>query len=191
MADRILLIRPKNIYNYNNYPPLNLISLASRLKSSGYGVKIINCAYEKDPLTTIGKELKDSLFVGVTLSTSEIPDAYRIMKFVKQKSVRHYELRLRVVVLVCPLKLKLMIVCDRNDLDQREVNLLIMIVEKVSVHNRLDRDPPWVQDQQRAAPAAQVVQIVDVFSLVRALFSLSSLTMEVIKLQWGPSGFQL
>lgn len=86
MADRVLLIRPENIYNYNNYPPLNLISIASKLKSSGYDVKIINCAFEKDSLTTIGKQLEDSLFVGITLLTSEIPDAYRIMKFVKENS---------------------------------------------------------------------------------------------------------
>jgi len=86
MTDRILLIRPENIYNYNNYPALGLISIASKLKSSGYDIKIINCALEKDPLTTISKELEGSLFVGITLLTSEIPDAYRIMKFVKENS---------------------------------------------------------------------------------------------------------
>lgn len=86
MADKILLIRPENIYNYNNYPPLNLISLASKLKLSGYEVRIINCALEKDVLTTIGKALEDSLFVGITLLTSEIPDTYRVMKFVKENS---------------------------------------------------------------------------------------------------------
>jgi len=86
MTNRILLIRPENIYNFNNYPSLGLISIASILKSKGYDVKIINCALEKDPLMTIGKELKDCLFVGITLLTSEIPDAYRIMRFIKENS---------------------------------------------------------------------------------------------------------
>lgn len=86
MGDKILLVRPGNIYNYNNYPPLNLISLATKLELSGYDVKIINCAFEKDSLVTIGKELEDCLFVGITLLTAEVPDAYRIMKFVKENS---------------------------------------------------------------------------------------------------------
>ena len=85
-ADRILLIRPENLYNYNNYPPLNLICLASTLRLNGYNVKIINCAFEKNSLKTIGNELGESLFVGISLLTSEIPDAYRIMKFIKENS---------------------------------------------------------------------------------------------------------
>ncbi len=86
MLNRILLIRPKNVYCYNNYPSLGLICVASKLKLVGYDVKIINCALEVNPLETIGRELKDCLFVGITLLTSEVPDAYRIMKFVKQIS---------------------------------------------------------------------------------------------------------
>ncbi len=86
MSDKILLVRPQNVYNYNNYPPLNLISIASKLKSIGYNVKIINCAFEKDSLKTINKELKDVLFVGISLLTSESPDAYRIMKYIRENS---------------------------------------------------------------------------------------------------------
>lgn len=86
MAHKILLIRPENIYNYNNYPPLGLINIGSVLKLKGYDVKIINCPLEKEPLKTIGKELKDCLFAGITLLTSEIPDAYRIIKFIKENS---------------------------------------------------------------------------------------------------------
>lgn len=86
MSDKVLLIRPQNVYNYNNYPPLNLISIGSVLKSAGYDVKIINCAFEKDPLDAISKELKGALFAGITLLTSEAPDAYRIMKHIKENS---------------------------------------------------------------------------------------------------------
>ena len=86
MSNRVLLIRPQNVYNYNNYPPLNLISIGSKLKSAGYDVKIINCAFENDSLDAISRELHDVLFAGISLLTSESPDAYRIMKHVKEKS---------------------------------------------------------------------------------------------------------
>lgn len=86
MSKKIILIRPQNTYNYNNYPPLSLISLGSRLKEAGYTVKIINTAFEKDHLKTIGNELDGALLVGITLLTSEVPDTYRIVKFIKEHS---------------------------------------------------------------------------------------------------------
>jgi len=86
MSDKVLLIRPQNVYNYNNYPPLNLICIGSKLKSAGYKVEIINCAFEKTPLETIGNKLRDVLFAAISLLTSESPDAYRIMKFIKENS---------------------------------------------------------------------------------------------------------
>jgi anaerobic magnesium-protoporphyrin IX monomethyl ester cyclase len=86
MADEIILIRPKNIYNYNNYPPLNLINLASVLKLNKYNVSIINAHLEEDVLAVINKKLEDCLFIGITLLTGDVPDAYRIMKFIKANS---------------------------------------------------------------------------------------------------------
>lgn len=86
MSNKILLVRPQNVYNYNNYPPLNLICIGSKLKSAGYDVKVINCAFEKDPLEAIARELPGVLFVGISLLTSEAPDAYLIMKHVKENS---------------------------------------------------------------------------------------------------------
>ena len=86
MSNKIVLIRPQNIYNYNNYPPLNLISIGTRLKQEGYKVDIINCAFETDHLKTIGEHIKDALFVGISLITSEVLDAYEIVKFVKKHS---------------------------------------------------------------------------------------------------------
>ncbi|HBR22006.1 MAG TPA: hypothetical protein DD713_05485 [Nitrospiraceae bacterium] len=86
MSDKVLLIRPQNVYNYNNYPPLNLISIGSVLKTAGYDVRIINCAFEKEPLEIIGKELSGALFAGISLLTSEAPDAYRIMKYIRESS---------------------------------------------------------------------------------------------------------
>ncbi|MCL7413901.1 MAG: B12-binding domain-containing radical SAM protein [ANME-2 cluster archaeon] len=56
------------------------------LKSAGYDVKIINCALEQDSLKSIERELEDTLLVAITLLTSESPDAYRVMKFIKEHS---------------------------------------------------------------------------------------------------------
>ncbi len=81
---KIVLIRPQNSYNYNNYPALSLISLGSALKSGGYAVEIGNCTFEKDPLKTIDEKLKGALFAGVTLLTSEASDAYKIIRHVKE-----------------------------------------------------------------------------------------------------------
>lgn len=86
MSRKVLLIRPRNVYNYNNYPALNLICIGSKLKSAGYEVKLINCAFEKDPLKAISAELKGSLFAGISFLTSEVPDAYAVMKHIKDNS---------------------------------------------------------------------------------------------------------
>lgn len=86
MADKIVLIRPKNVYNYNNYPPLNLILLGSKLKAAGFEIKIINCAFETDHLATIKKELEGALMAAVAILTSEAPDAYEVIKFIKEQT---------------------------------------------------------------------------------------------------------
>lgn len=86
MSNKILLIRPENTFNYNNYPPLNLINLATVLKNKGYDVEIINCVIEANSLKIIEGKLSDCLFIGITMLTPEVPHAYEIMKFVKSKS---------------------------------------------------------------------------------------------------------
>ena len=87
MSDRnIVLIRPQNVYNYNNYPSLSLISIGSVLKSDGFKVELINCAFEADHLKIINKKIQNALFVGITLLTSEAPDAYKIIKYIKEKN---------------------------------------------------------------------------------------------------------
>jgi len=83
---KIILIRPQNVYNYNNYPSLGLISIGSVLKAVGYKVEIINCAFEADHLRVIREKIQNVLFVGITLLTSEIFDAYNIVKYIKEIS---------------------------------------------------------------------------------------------------------
>lgn len=86
MTNKVLLIRPKNIYSYNNYPALNLISLGTQLEKAGFKARIVNCAFESDPLKTIENELKGALFAGISIVTSEVPDAYDLVKFIKAHS---------------------------------------------------------------------------------------------------------
>lgn len=88
MGAKILLVRPINVYHYNNYPPLGLISIGSVLKRAGYEVTIVDCAFEREPLRVIQRELKDVLFVGVSLLTSEVPHAYEVLSFIRENSNR-------------------------------------------------------------------------------------------------------
>jgi radical SAM superfamily enzyme YgiQ (UPF0313 family) len=86
MSKKVLLIRPKNVYNYNNYPPLNLILLASALKSRGFETEILNAALEQDALEKIREKLPDTFLVALTLLTPEVPDALAILKFIRAQS---------------------------------------------------------------------------------------------------------
>jgi anaerobic magnesium-protoporphyrin IX monomethyl ester cyclase len=84
MPEKILLIRPQNIYRYNNYPALGLISLGSTLREAGFSVKIIDAAFEDDYLETITRQAEDALLVGLTVLTSEVIDAYAIARHIKE-----------------------------------------------------------------------------------------------------------
>lgn len=86
MKPKILLIRPANIFDYNNYPSLGLISVASAVRMKGYEVMILNSFLEKDILGAIEKEIEGALLVGITLLTSEVPDARRIIRFIREHS---------------------------------------------------------------------------------------------------------
>jgi radical SAM superfamily enzyme YgiQ (UPF0313 family) len=86
VPNKILLIRPANVYNYNNYPPLNLILLASSLKQAGFSPEIINSAFEPELQSKLRVLLPDTLFVAITMLTPEVPNAIEIMKFVRQNS---------------------------------------------------------------------------------------------------------
>jgi radical SAM superfamily enzyme YgiQ (UPF0313 family) len=86
MKNRVLLIRPSNVYNYNNYPPFNLILLASALKKDGFVPEIINSAFEHNIDRVLKEKLPDALFVALTLLTPEIPDALRIMQCIRNLS---------------------------------------------------------------------------------------------------------
>ena len=86
MNKKILLIRPANVYNYNNYPPLNLILLASALRQHGFETEIINSAFEQDISGAIRERLSGVLFVAITLLTPEVPDGLTIMKSIREHS---------------------------------------------------------------------------------------------------------
>lgn len=81
---KVVLIRPKNIYCYNNYPALGLISIATVLKKAGFEVKIINSALEPDVFQRLKQEIPDALLVGISILTAEIPDAYQLINFIAE-----------------------------------------------------------------------------------------------------------
>ena len=85
MTNKVVLIRPENVYNYNNYPPLGLISLASSLKKYNFDVCIINCALESNLAETLRNELLGALFVGVSMLTSEVPSVYSIIRHIRER----------------------------------------------------------------------------------------------------------
>lgn len=86
MGKTIVLIRPQNVYNYNNYPQLGLICVGSALRAKGYDVRIINCAFEQDSPKAIAEALPPALMACVSMITSEVPDAYRVIQYIKNNS---------------------------------------------------------------------------------------------------------
>lgn len=86
-SKKIILVRPNNIYNVNHYPPLGLILIATELEHIGYDVKIFINNNSTTFYSNVIKEAKDSLFIGITSTTSEIPDAIKIAKLLKENIV--------------------------------------------------------------------------------------------------------
>jgi magnesium-protoporphyrin IX monomethyl ester (oxidative) cyclase len=76
------------VYNYNNYPPLGLISLASTLDAEGHHTRIINCALESDPERQVQAGVRDADVVGMTFTTAEVPDAYRLLTLIRSLPAR-------------------------------------------------------------------------------------------------------
>lgn len=88
MASRgtVALIRPANVYNYNNYPPLGLICVGSALERAGFGVRIVDRAMERDPDAAVLEAVDGALFAGVGLLTSEAPDAHHVCRLIKERT---------------------------------------------------------------------------------------------------------
>lgn len=86
MSRIAVLVRPENVYNYNNYPPLGLISVGSELARAGWEIRIVDCALEPDPDAAVLSAMRGAAFVGVTLLTSEVPGAYRVLELVRENS---------------------------------------------------------------------------------------------------------
>lgn len=81
---QILLIRPANIYGYNNYPSLGLLSIATSLHHAGYDTQIVNCALEREARAVILAALHKTFLVGLTMMTSECPDAYSLLSWLRK-----------------------------------------------------------------------------------------------------------
>lgn len=81
---KVVLIRPKNIFNYSNYPPLSLLAIGSVLKMEGYYVKIIDASKDKKFKDLLRSECKDALVFGITAYTSEVRHGIEISDFLKK-----------------------------------------------------------------------------------------------------------
>jgi radical SAM superfamily enzyme YgiQ (UPF0313 family) len=84
-SKKILLIQPLNTLSLNMYPPLNLIQIGTGLKQKGFDVHIVTCPTESDYRERILKEAGESLFVGISVLTPEVPEAVEIARNVKKQ----------------------------------------------------------------------------------------------------------
>jgi len=84
MNEKIVLIKPKNVFVFSSYPPLELLSVGTVLDEKGYDVRIVNAAAEEDYADTLSRECRDALIVGVTCLTSEIESAIQITDMIKR-----------------------------------------------------------------------------------------------------------
>ena len=85
MKNKILLIQPRNLQSLNNYLPLGLVCIGSTLEDKGYDVTILPTSRFKNYTEIIEKECKDSILVGITTLTTEVPHAIDISEFIKNK----------------------------------------------------------------------------------------------------------
>ncbi len=72
----------------SNYPPLALILIGSTLEKAGYEVEIFSAADSQNYLEVIKDKIanQDLLFVGLTVLTTEVSDAIKISKAIKQEA---------------------------------------------------------------------------------------------------------
>jgi len=84
MKKKIVLIKPRNIFGYSSYPPLELLTIGTMMHENGYDVKIVNAATQKNYKELLLEECKDAFIVGLTGYTSEIKSAIEITDFIKK-----------------------------------------------------------------------------------------------------------
>ncbi len=64
--------------------PMNLLHLGTYALSQGYEVRLIDCNNEPDYLDLIAEEARDSVFVGITSMTAQLPTAVSVARHVKK-----------------------------------------------------------------------------------------------------------
>lgn len=83
--NKAILIRPRNIYGIRNYPSLGLLSVATALKNAGFQPLILDDNFN-EVRSTIQHHWKDTLLIGITALTSEVPGAYSLLQFIEGQS---------------------------------------------------------------------------------------------------------
>lgn len=84
MKSSVVLVRPQNLYNIQNYPPLGLIQMGTVLSHAGYKVKIMINDGKEHFAHHLIKAAADALFVGITATTAEVHDAIRLAKMLRE-----------------------------------------------------------------------------------------------------------
>lgn len=64
--------------------PMNLLHLGTYASSQGYEVRLIDCNNEDSYLDLIAEEARDSLLVGITSMTAQLPTAVSVARHVKK-----------------------------------------------------------------------------------------------------------
>jgi len=80
----VVLLRPFNVYHYYNYIPLGLVCIGSALEKHGYNVIILDAGWDPNFQEKMEAAVKDALFVGIGLMTSEIPHTLEILSRVRE-----------------------------------------------------------------------------------------------------------
>jgi len=86
---KVLLINPAfNIAkeNYDSSISVGLLNIASFLDSKGVNVKIIDGVRQKNYLDIIEKSVEDCDFVGLSVMTTQISNAFKTAKLIRAKN---------------------------------------------------------------------------------------------------------
>ena len=85
MHEKILLIRPQNLYGMQNYPPFGLILIGSALRRQGYTVQIMVGDGTAEFTLQAAEAAEGALFVGLTATTAEIQDTINLSRALRRR----------------------------------------------------------------------------------------------------------
>lgn len=82
--NKVVLIRPNNIFNHAGYPPLSLLALGAVLKKNKYEVRVVDASQDRNVKEILKKEGKNAIAFGMTSYTSEVRNGIELTDFLKK-----------------------------------------------------------------------------------------------------------